>query len=442
MHQKRPAMINAISRFFTRLIERFIPDAFVFALLLTFLTLALCLGYTEHNLSSLIVIWGDGFFNLLSFAMQMVLILVLGMTLAQTGFAIRIIGGLVYLAKTERQAAILIVLFSSLFCWLNWGLGLVLGGIIAQKMMVKFPKLNFGTALGLSYGGFLIWHGGLSGSIPLIMSSGDKVMSYLELKPVSLSQTIFSEMNLTLTALTVLFLVLVAALIPITQNDETPIEDDFLVRDDLDHEPKYLNEKLENNFFITLLPVALIFFYVGSVITKGLNLNLVNLILFALALFFHGKIRNFIKTFQSSLGSASGIIIAFPFYAGIMALISGSGLGEGLINFILSFAGPKNFYLLTYLGAGLVNFFVPSGGGQWVVQGPVTLAAAQGLGLSISKSAVAISWGDAWTNMVQPFWAIPLLSMAGLKLRDIMPICLFLFAGVGVITSLYLYFGM
>lgn len=435
-------MINAISRKLTQLIEDFIPDAFVFALFLTLITLTLSLIFTETSLHTTVMHWGDGFFDLLSFAMQMVFILIMGMCLAQTPIFKKLTNRLVSLAKTPRHAFVITTVFSGIFCWLNWGLGLVIGGLICKKMVSKFPYIRYGSLLGLSYGGFLVWHGGLSGSIPLKMSSGGAVMSKLNLGSIPMSQTVFSNFNLTLTMMTLTFLVALSFLIPVlgTTRHEIENEEEYeLLKGNKKRTPAL---KWEHSFWVVLGASVLIFYYVGSVLLiKGLTLDIVNLILIGLALFFHGNISKFMHSLNINMKNASGIIICFPFYAGIMSIISSTGLGENLTQSILSIATEKSFYVLTYLSAGLVNFFVPSGGGQWVVQGPVTLSAAQSLGLSIPKAALALSWGDAWTNMIQPFWAIPLLSLAGLKLKDIMPMCLLLFFSIGTLTSLYFYFG-
>ena len=150
----------------------------------------------------------------------------------------------------------------------------------------------------------------------------------------------------------------------------------------------------------------------------------------------HGNASRFLFYFKQGVAQSSGIILQFPFYAGIMAIMKDSGLAVDLSQLFVSISNENTFLLFSYWSAGLLNFFVPSGGGQWALQAPIMLPAAKELGISLSDTAMAIAWGDAWTNMVQPFWAIPLLSIAGLKLKDMMTYSVFIFLGVGLVSSL------
>jgi short-chain fatty acids transporter len=142
----------------------------------------------------------------------------------------------------------------------------------------------------------------------------------------------------------------------------------------------------------------------------------------------------------NAVKGASGIIIQFPFYAGIMGMMTASGLAAVMSEGFVSISNEFTFPFFTFLSAGVVNFFVPSGGGQWAVQAPVMLEAAQTLGVSIPKTAMAVAWGDAWTNLIQPFWALPALAIAGLKAKDIMGYCVLMLIVSGVIISVGMLF--
>ena len=177
-------------------------------------------------------------------------------------------------------------------------------------------------------------------------------------------------------------------------------------------------------------------------VLKGfdLNLNIVNLIFFTLGIIFHGTPKRFLAAVTNAVKTAGGIIIQFPFYAGIMGMMVASGLAGVISESFVSISNEHTFPLFTFYAAGIVNFFVPSGGGQWAVQAPIMLDAAQTLGVSYSKTAMAIAWGDAWTNMIQPFWALPALAIAGLRAKDIMGYCLFVLFLSGIIISIGLFF--
>ncbi len=117
-----------------------------------------------------------------------------------------------------------------------------------------------------------------------------------------------------------------------------------------------------------------------------------------------------------------------------------SGLAAVFSNWFVSISNDTTFYLFAFFAGGVVNFFVPSGGGQWAVQAPIMLEAAQTMGMDYAKTAMAIAWGDSWTNMIQPFWALPALAIAGLKAKDIMGFCLFIFFYTGIIISIGMLF--
>ena len=176
--------------------------------------------------------------------------------------------------------------------------------------------------------------------------------------------------------------------------------------------------------------------------TKGfdLNINIVNLIFVVLGIVFHGTPKRFLAAVANAVKTAGGIIIQFPFYAGIMGMMVASGLAGVVSEAFVSISNENTFHLFTFYAAGIVNFFVPSGGGQWAVQAPIMLEAAQSLGVDYSKTAMAIAWGDAWTNMIQPFWALPALAIAGLRAKDIMGYCIFVLLLSGIVISIGLYF--
>ncbi|OFZ67461.1 MAG: hypothetical protein A3D92_19060 [Bacteroidetes bacterium RIFCSPHIGHO2_02_FULL_44_7] len=177
---------------------------------------------------------------------------------------------------------------------------------------------------------------------------------------------------------------------------------------------------------------------------KGLGFispNFINLLLLALCLTLHESIHAFLKAVDSAIGGAAGILIQFPLYFGIMGVMRESGLVQNFSDFFVSISNETTFPLFTFISAGFVNIFVPSGGGQWAVQGPVVLKAATELGVSAPKSIMALAYGDQLTNMLQPFWALPLLGITGLKAKAILPYTLALM-GIGalIFTAVLLLF--
>lgn len=189
---------------------------------------------------------------------------------------------------------------------------------------------------------------------------------------------------------------------------------------------------MESSKIMSLIVVLLgAVFIVRHFMLNGfqLDLNVVNLIFLTLGVLFHSTPISYVQAINSAIGGAGGILLQFPFYAGIMGMMTGVSAVTGLSlagvisNAFVALATPTTFPLLSFLSAGLVNFFVPSGGGQWAVQAPIMMPAGQALGVSPAITAMSIAWGDSWTNMLQPFWALPALGIAGLGARDIMGYC-------------------
>ncbi len=193
-------------------------------------------------------------------------------------------------------------------------------------------------------------------------------------------------------------------------------------------------EKLDHSILFSLFFGGVILCYIGYKVVvdynydllKFFNPNNINLLLFSLAIIFHKNVFSFLKAIDKAIGGASGILIQFPLYFGIMGIMRSSGLVTDISGFFVEISNETTYPIFTFLSAGLVNIFVPSGGGQWAVQGPIIVQAASDLGISLPKSIMALAYGDQLTNMLQPFWALPLLGITGLKAKEILPYTLFL----------------
>src|SRR5699024_3246641 len=185
-----------------------------------------------------------------------------------------------------------------------------------------------------------------------------------------------------------------------------------------DNEKTSPAERLENSTFISMLIGLLgLLFIIRHFIQNGLdlNINIVNFIFLFLGIILHRTPRRFLNCVTDSVKNAGGIIVQFPFYAGIMGMMVASGLSEKMSLWFVSISNEFTYPIFTFISAGIINFFIPSGGGQWSIQGPIMIPAALEIGVDTAKTAVAVAWGDAWTNMIQPFWTLPLLAIAGLK---------------------------
>jgi short-chain fatty acids transporter len=435
-------MLNAAAKPFVKLVERYLPDPYIFVLLLSIVVFAAAMLVQQQSPLQVLQYWGDGFWGLLSFSMQMLLVLVTGFMLASTPLVTGLLNRLAALAKSAGQAIILVTVISLIASWLNWGFGLVVGALFA-KALARRVKVDYRLLVASAYSGFIVWHGGLAGSIPLTIATPGH-FSEAQIGVIATSDTIFAGFNLLLVALLFIIVPLLNYLMRPTAADSVYVDAAKLQQDSLPagsvNRPA---DKLENSLLLALLVGFAGIAYLVQYFAKGgsLNLNIVNFLFLFLAIVLHGTPRRLLHSLQQAIQGGAGIVIQFPFYAGIMAIMVQSGLAQSMSQWFVSFATAETLAFWSFISAGIVNIFVPSGGGQWAVQAPVMLPAALELGADVSRIAMAVAWGDAWTNLIQPFWALPVLAIAGLKAKDIMGYCLLQLIVTGVIISLVLSFA-
>ncbi|KKI93280.1 short-chain fatty acid transporter [Bacillus sp. SA1-12] len=440
--------MKAMISFSNKLMQRYMPDPFLLVIVLTFFVIGLAIFLTDNTPVQILGYWGDGFWNLLEFSMQMVLIVVTGHVMASSPFFKRLLGNLANVPQSPGQAIILVTLVALIACWINWGFGLIIGALFAKEIAKKVEGVDYRLLIASAYSGFIIWSGGLSSSVALTIATPGHFTENL-IGVVPTSETLFSPFNL----IVVIGLVI---LVPIINRFMIPPKEQAFIID-----PKLLEaaddlqagtveaidmtpaDRLENSKLLSLLIGLLGLSFLGYyIVTNGfaINLNIVNFLFLFIGIILHKTPKLFLEAIASSVKSASGIIIQFPFYAGLMGIVTASGLAGILSNAFISISNENTFHMFTLWSAGLVNFFVPSGGGQWAVQAPVMLEAAQTLGVSLPKTAMAVAWGDAWTNMIQPFYALPALAIAGLKAKDIMGYGLIIMLITGIFISAVFYF--
>lgn len=440
-----------------KLVQRFLPDAFVFCIILTIVVFIAAMPVAGMNPIEVANAWGSGVWGLLAFSMQMALVLVLGSALANAPAIKKLIVKLAGVTKKPVGAVAFVTVISAICCFINWGFGLIIGALLAKEVAKKIKGLDYRLIIAAAYSGFVIWHAGISGSIPLGMTAlnADGVVdntagAVTEIVPTS--QTIFSAWNLIMVLAVVVVVAFVNAKMHPDPKDVVSIDPKLLedapdnteVKARKDQTPA---EKLENSMVLSYIVVVigaiyLIYYFVnaGSIL-NALSLNIVNLIFLILGIAFHKTPISYVRAITESAESAGGIILQFPFYAGIQGMMvtvgsNGVSLASAISTAFVNISTPRTFPVLCYLAAGIVNFFVPSGGGQWAVQGPIMMPAGLELGVTPAVTAMGIAWGDAWTNMLQPFWALPALGIAGLGARDIMGYCAIVLIASGIVTAL------
>lgn len=427
------------------LMERYLPDPYIFVAILTVLVLFLGIILTPSTPLDMIVYWGEGFWGLLNFTMQMVIVLAAGHVLANSPVFKRFLSFSARKINKPSSAIIIVTFVSIVASWINWGFGLVIGALFAKEIARHVKKVDYRLLIASAYSGFIVWHGGLAGSIPLSIATPGHPYEDMIGGIIPTTQTIFTPYNLFIVIVIALTLPFFNRWMMPKQEDVVEVDPELLLEEEQRFPPaeKTFASWTERSFVLTVL-IGLIgvVYLIYHFATKGfaLDLNIVNTIFIILGIILHGTPQRFLAAAQNAIKTTTGIVFQFPFYAGIMGMMTLSGLAGVFSVWFLSISNDFTFYLFTFFSAGLVNFFVPSGGGQWAVQAPIMLEAAQTMGADFAKTAMAVAWGDAWTNMIQPFWALPALAIAGLKAKDIMGFCLFVLIFTGIIISIGLLF--
>ena len=432
-------MFQKIIRGCVNVVQKYLPEPLIFAILLTLVAAILAMPICHQSPVEVIEHWGDGVWGLLAFSMQMALVLVCGSALAAAPAVKKVIFYLATLPKKPAGAIALVTFVSAIACWLNWGFGLIVGAIFAREVARRLRGVDYRLLIASAYSGFVVWHAGLSGSIPLTMSTAGESLSRatngILTDPIPITHTILHPINLIMVALTIGAIVLVNSLMHPRNPLMVVAVDPALLQDDPVAEkvkPTTPAERLENSLVLTWIITALGLTYL--VVHIGIrhgsfDLNAVIMLFLFTGLLLHKTPLAYVRAFGKAASGASGILLQFPFYAGIMGIITGVGasgtcLGTVLSNACVNGSGPITYPLLTFLCAALLNLFVPSGGGHWAIQAPIMFGAGAELHVDHGLTGIAIAWGDAWTNLIQPFWALPALAIAKLKAKDIMGYCL------------------
>lgn len=456
--KKKRGIIEGLAHASTMVMKKFLPDAYIFAVILTIIVFVASMIFTKQGFIGLVGHWGKGVWSLLAFSMQMVLVLVTGHVLALSPPFKKLLDHLSNIPKTPAQGIALVSIISYTACILNWGFGLIIGAIYAKEIARKVKGIDYRLLIASAYSGFVLWHAGFSGSVPLVIAGGDLSATGGSLtQAVPVSQTLFSSYNIFIVVGMWILLPIINVLMHPKHEEDVFVIDPNLIKDDVGvkkiSKEEFKNmtpaEKLENgcfvNYILAILGFAYIVYYFASSGKFDLNLNIVNLIFLMLGVLLHRTPRSLIDAFGEAAKGASGIILQFPLYAGIMGMMTGVNadglsLAHVISNFFVHVSTVKTFPLFTFLSSGIVNLFVPSGGGQWVVQGPIMMPAGLEIGVDPAKTAMCIAYGDSWTNMIQPFWALPALGLAKLGARDIMGYTLIVLIVSGLVIGAGVFF--
>ena len=418
-------------------VERWMPSPFLFAIILTYVA-ALAAFVSERSTPLEVALaWYGGFWNLLQFAMQMVIILVTGFVVA---YHPRVRGGILWLVRLPsngRQAVVLVGLGSMIVGWVSWGLGLIFGAILAREMgrqasksgiSVHYPLLAVAGYLGMS----LTWGWGLSSSAGLLQATDGNIFMQQGIvdRIIPATEWVFHPYPLILTGLSLVFGSLMLYLLAPPDRNCRGIE--RYVNPDEEHRAaeattpdggkRSLSDRIDNSRILgAILALTGIVLFVRAFLTQGLgalNLNVFNFGFLMIGMVLFTSPAKYEKEFNDAIRGSAGVVLQFPFYAGIIGIMTGTGLVDTMTEALLSIATPATFAITAWLTGGVLNIFVPSAGGEWAIVGGPMLSAGGELGIPHGQTIAAYAVGDAHTNLLNPFWAIPLLSITGLRARD------------------------
>jgi len=445
-----PPMLSRFTRIFVYIFERILPDAYVFALLLTFLGVALAYWLGPHgNPQAILSGWYGGVFGIFTFAFQMVMMLATGYALASTPIAHRGLVRIASIPTTPRSAIALTVLTSLIASWLNWGLGLVTSALLAREI-AKRVHIDFGWLVAAAYSGFVISTEGLSGSIALSQATHGSELNMVEKvtgQILPLSQTVFTKFNLVPVLTLVLILPLLLCFIGPAEKDVVAADAERLRAEDA---PPAVKEKrktfgvlLDRAWLLTLLLFALgvgALFFTLRKNKFSLDLNSVILILLLAGVLLHWRPAAYVAAMRQAGRFTGPLILQYPLYGGLMGIMTSTGLAGVFSAAFIRFSTARTLPFFTYLTSLVITLFIPSGGGHWAVQGPFAIPAAQALHASLAGTTMSVAMGESAANMLQPFWVLPILAIAGISMRRVMGFMVITFLAAIICFALSLLF--
>jgi len=432
--------MDKITMFFTELMRKYLPDPFVFALGLTYIAAFLAVVVEGKSILEVTNYWGNGFWNLLTFTCQVVITLAMGYVMAIAPPTEKLMDKITSLIHTPTTAIIVATLVGGVGSYLNWAFGLVVGGIIAKKLALKVRGVHYPLIIAAAYSGFTLYGLGFSATIPVLISTEGHPMA-AQMGVIPLSDTIFHPVMLATSLVVIITLPLLNAFLQ-PRNKDLIIEVDPNI-DAADAAKISSTEALEvtlaskfnNSRIMSMIVCAMALTYIVMYFTsgKGLNLNVFNFIFLFTGIFLMGTPSRYVAKLVEGVKTTSGIILQYPFYAGIMAIMGSSGLMITISDIFMEISTPGTLPFWGLVSSFFINFFAPSGGGHWVIQGPFMVEAANALSSSLAQNSMAVMLGNAWNDLIQPFWILPALAISKLKLKDVMGYTVISMFWVGII---------
>lgn len=441
--------------YFTDFAQKWVPDSYVIALVLTIVAFILAKIFTPAGPFDIVISWGKGFWTLLAFSMQMSLIVITGYALATTPICKKLISSACGKPNSATSVYVYAVVLASIGFYLNWGFGLVFAALISKNLAIqagkKGIKIDYRYLCGAAWTPFYIWHMGLSGSAPLLVATADHFM-VKEIGIIPISQTIFHPYNLILTAASVVAIIILFGFI-------LPPRDETKMISIAEFNPELAKEEVVTavgkkaiktpSEWVTYTPwcsyiVGLMFltylYYHFFVIGMSLDINVLNFLFLTLIIWLYGSPAELLKAVKASTPAAWGVILQFPFYAGIFGIMKYTGLVDTISAWVIAFSTESSFPAIAAILTGFISYFIPSGGSKWVIEAPFLIPAGQALGIPDAQTVIAYMFGGDLVALIQPFFAVPFMAVCGLEFKDFVGYSFVAFIVLGILMVLGLTF--
>jgi short-chain fatty acids transporter len=439
---EEPGLVGRAAMSLTAWTERWIPDAFIFALLATAIVVVAALTWTPATAAQVVDAWGNGFWGLIPFTMQMSLIIITGHVLATSAPVRKVIAAIAGLPQTPRGAVALVAFFAMASSWFNWGFSLIFSAVLAREVARRVAHVDYRALAAASFMGIgSIWAQGLSGSAALQMATPGALQPQIRaivagggIVPdgiIPFTGTIFLWQSLLSVAIEIVVVTLVMWLATPPPGRARTARDmgvDLTDREPVVPESRDVppGARLEHSmilpFFVVGLGSAYLirYFLRAPEPLNAITLDTVNMAFLLLGILLHRTPARLVHAVQAATPAVWGVLLQFPFYAGIAAIITGTHLSRQLADLFVGISTPTTFPAVVALYSAVLGVFVPSGGSKWVIEAPYVMEAAHSLKVHLGWVVVSYDLGEALANLLQPFWMLPILGMLGLRARDVM----------------------
>lgn len=437
----QPGAVGRTALALTAWTERWIPDAFIFALAATVIVVGAALTWTGATAAQVVDAWGGGFWGLIPFTMQMSLIIITGHVLATSGPMRAIIHAIAGWPQTPRGAVAMVTFFAMASSWFNWGFSLIFSAVLAREVARRVPRVDYRALAAASFLGLgSIWAQGLSGSAALQMATPGALQPAIRdivaggVLPgglIPFTHTIFLWQSLVSVLLEIIVVTLVMWLATPPAGRARTAADlgvDLTEREVPAAAPGPLTPGawLEHSTILPLFVVGLggtylvRYFWRAPDAVNAITIDTVNLSFLLLGVLLHRTPARLMHAVQGATPAIWGVVLQFPFYAGIAAVITGTHLSQQLAAVFVGVSNATTFPAVVAIYSAVLGVFVPSGGSKWIIEAPYVMAAAHELKVHLGWVVVAYDLGEALANLLQPFWMLPILGMLGLRARDVM----------------------